>query len=425
MRKFILLIGMAIYLPLSVISQCSVGGNGIASATNQIIIDGDMEDWNLLLSDPDNNTYDPSPDLDAPIADAGRDFWRFTFTEDLQNLSLYFQREGSSNNAIDLVYYLDVNNDNQMTLNEPVVVINWSGSNGNASARIYNYIPAESNNTMTGDGENMPGSLQPRTTSIATGKGAADGKSMEIKIAFSYLFTPGSEDPANQLAYGKPFKFHISAINGSVASVPGANSINDNFGGCFSGEIAAVVPLPLTLLEFSGSAEQGKAKLKWTVGDNETGDYFKLEKSADGINFREAATIFTSDAIGQAQYNFSEQLKEQVTYYRLQMINKNASRSYSKIIMLRNNHSSSANSLVLLSNPITSHLSFTYKTNSTGLHYIHIYNQAGIKVWSTQRSFYAGENAVSLPLDQKINAGFYILEVVNENERASTKLIKK
>jgi hypothetical protein len=240
----LLSISACILFPVEqVISQnCNYasGGNGIASASAAAItIDGNMADWAPYLNDPDNNSYDntSSIDLDAPISDAGRDLARFTFTEDANNLYIYLQRAGSTNNSVDMIFYADIDNDGSMELNEPVIHINWSGSNGNVSVSSNNYIPSLTSllNSITAnlDGSSLWGSLLYRSNIGQTGKGSVDGKSVEIKIPFAQLTQLGIlGNVINQLSFGQDFKFHVSTINGNISSIPGLNSINDNFGGC-------------------------------------------------------------------------------------------------------------------------------------------------------------------------------------------------
>lgn len=221
-------------------SQCSVGGNGVV-VTSNITIDGNMSDWTTTLNDPDNITYDNTPDTDAPISDVGRDFTRFAFTENISSLFLYFQRAGSVNNSVDLLFYLDVNNNGLMETNEPVVAISWSGSNGNAQVDIYNYHQSSpSGDVVSGDGAKMPGTLSLRTRLGYLGKGSSNGVSLEVALPFTELYKAGTTSNTDSLATTEQFKFHISSINGSVGSVPGSNSINDNFGGCFSGFVSTL-----------------------------------------------------------------------------------------------------------------------------------------------------------------------------------------
>lgn len=179
-----------------VISQnCNytVGGNGLATAISAPVIDGNMSDWAPYLSDADNNSYDNTNaiDLDWPISDAGRDLTRLTFTEDANNLFLYIQRAGSSNNKVDIIFYADINNNGMMELNEPVIHLDWSGSNGTVNVSSLNYIPSAVSilNSITSnlDGSDLGGTLLSRSSIGETGKGSADGTSMEVKIPFASL----------------------------------------------------------------------------------------------------------------------------------------------------------------------------------------------------------------------------------------------
>src|SRR5688572_15345113 len=171
-------------------SQCNYtsGGNGSStSITTPMTMDGFMSDWMSYLNDPDNNSYDNTAgiDLDAPISDAGRDLVRFAFTEDASNLYIFLERAGSTSNSVDIIFYVDINNNDIMDYREPVYHINWSGSNGNVSVDVKDYNPSllgDLLNTLSLnlDGAKLMGSLTNRGNSgpgSSSGKGSADGKS--------------------------------------------------------------------------------------------------------------------------------------------------------------------------------------------------------------------------------------------------------
>ena len=96
-----------------------------------------------------------------------------------------------------------------------------------------------------------------------------DGKAIEIKLPFAKITQLNILNQViNQLTFGQDFKFHVSTINGGVGSVPGLNSINDNFGGCLRAPVAV---LPVHLISFQGNMNKNnKVTLNWTVADNET-----------------------------------------------------------------------------------------------------------------------------------------------------------
>src|SRR5687767_8587524 len=102
--------------------NCNGTNYPAAGAPTALNMDGNMSDWQGYLNHLGNTAYDNTLgiDLDAPIADNGRNLHRFAFTEDAQNLYIYLERVGSSSNSVDIVFYMDINNNDIMDSREPV-----------------------------------------------------------------------------------------------------------------------------------------------------------------------------------------------------------------------------------------------------------------------------------------------------------------
>ena len=121
-----------------------------------------------------------------------------------------------------------------------------------------------------------------------------------------------------------------------------------NTGGCPVAEI----PLPIKLLSFQGAVVNGKAQLNWLVDDNHTGDRFQIEKSNDGKNFSVNSVLFTTTKIGTETYTYTENAKlEGGAYYRIKIINKDNSVSYSKIVFLKNTTGNTTEEIYFTSKP--------------------------------------------------------------------------
>jgi hypothetical protein len=254
-------------------------------------------------------------------------------------------------------------------------------------------------------------------------QGAPDGISLEAKIPFSVLTQLNSSGAViNQLTPGQNFKFHVSTINGNVYSVPGLNSINDNFGGCLVAPPVFII-LPIKLLSFQGSLTNNKAQLQWSVAENENGNYFEVQKSVDGKNFTSIGLVFTSNET-ETKYAFKEGSDLVGTsYYRLKIVNKDRSVVYSKIVVLRNENPIVGNSLVVLHNQ-GSAVTLNYTASKAGVYKINIYSMSGAKLFASGISMQSGFNAASLNVDGLISGGVYVLELVNGTDRNSTKFIK-
>lgn len=426
-------------LQQSAFSQCNYtsGGNGSStSITNPINMDGIMSDWASYLNDPDNNSYDNTLgiDLDAPIADAGRDLVRFTFTEDASNLYIFLERAGSTANAVDIVFYVDINNNDIMDYREPVYHINWSGSNGNVSVAVKDYNPSilgilQNTLSLNLDGAKLMGTLSQRGNSgpgSSSGKGSADGKSVEVKIPFTQITQLNSSgEVINQLNFGNDFRFHVSTINGDVASVPGVNSINDNFGGCLRAPAASGV-LPVHLVSFQGNMNKNnKVSLQWKVADNQTASHFEVQRSSNGRDFTTIGVVFASEKTDVENYMFYETVNStDKVMYRLIMIDKQQDASYSKILVFQNKSTSNANLIKIFSNPVNDKLTFSYTSSITQPVDVKIYDMSGRIQLNQKITSYEGSNMVSLPLSSTFKSGFYVVEVNDGTEPQMAKFIK-
>ena len=432
---------MIVAYPLSSTAQCSfpIGGDGSSiSISNSIIIDGNMSDWSIFFNDPDNNTFDNTSgsDLDAPVADAGRDLTKFAFTEDANFLYIYLERAGSTNNATDILFYVDINNNDMMDLKEPVFHISWSGANGNAAIDVYDYNPYLLNSTydqlsLNLDGKRLMGTLTKRSNSDTgnandgcIGAGSANGLAIELKFPFEKITQLNLLNQViNQLSFGQDFRFHVSTINGSIGSVPGSNSINDNFGGCLK---APVFTLPVHLINFQGNVNKNnKIMLKWTVADNETAYSFEIERSIDGRDFKTTGIVFASEKRGTENYAFYDNINENdKVMYRLKMIDKNFSVNYSRILIFTTK-SVTGNNIKIIGNPVNDKLVLSFTAANSEPATIKIYDVNGKNIMSSYINSYEGNNTISLTVSSHLTSGMYVVEVNNGTERLVGKFFKQ
>ncbi|MBA2500126.1 MAG: T9SS type A sorting domain-containing protein [Chitinophagaceae bacterium] len=193
-----------------------------------------------------------------------------------------------------------------------------------------------------------------------------------------------------------------------------------HLGGC---EIAPII-LPIKLTAFSGNMINGNVNLDWSVTENETGDYFEVEKSDNGSKFIKAATVSVTNTYGSANYSTSVIAEAgNVNYYRLKVINKDGTTSYSKVLSFRNQNGSNT-TLKVLQNPIVNGLSFNYQTEANGVYQVSLVSANGLRVLSTPMNLQKGTNLVSLNVNSSLPNGIYILEVAKGTERSIIKIIK-
>ncbi len=225
--------------------------------------------------------------------------------------------------------------------------------------------------------------------------------------------------PTPEEILGKDFQLALT-LNSTTNSSSKVLNI-DNFR---TNAINSSIPLPITLLSFQGSLSKNEAQLQWNVADNHTGDFFEVEKSNDGKNFSTAAVIATTQVQGNASYQYKESAQTS-TYYRLKIVNKDRSVSYSKVLLMKAHTQGSSNAVTLLQNPVQQTLAFSFTSSTASVNEIAIYNLVGAKVHVEKMMVQKGNNTVTLKLANNLTSGTYILEVKNNLERTTTKFIKQ
>ncbi len=110
--------------------------------------------------------------------------------------------------------------------------------------------------------------------------------------------------------------------------------LTNKLGTFFFGSAESV--LPVELLKFNGENQANKVLLSWSTENEINLQSFLIEKSLDGINFNYCSSIDALNTPGIHEYKtFDNGWYNEVIYYRLKMIDKSGTYSYSKIITIR------------------------------------------------------------------------------------------
>lgn len=93
--------------------------------------------------------------------------------------------------------------------------------------------------------------------------------------------------------------------------------------------------LPVTITSFSAAQKNNAVQLNWSTVNEINNDYFSIERSSDNKNFTGIGTVYSQQAAGdgQQQYSFTDDHPLTGTsYYRLKQVDKDGKFTYSKII---------------------------------------------------------------------------------------------
>ncbi len=175
-----------------------------------------------------------------------------------------------------------------------------------------------------------------------------------------------------------------------------------------------VAPLPVTLLSFNviASAAKQSESINWETASEINTSHFNIQRSEDGSTFY---TIGTVKAKGPSTYNFNDPLTTHdsrftTLYYRLEIVDKNNSKTYSEIrsVFLTNNDSR----YTISPNPAKDFISI----NAQNIKEVKITDASGrLVIKSTKTN-------IDISTLQK---GVYFLEIITNNCNEVKKFIKQ
>jgi hypothetical protein len=184
-------------------------------------------------------------------------------------------------------------------------------------------------------------------------------------------------------------------------------------------------PLPVKLMQFTGSVDNEKVQLQWKVSSNETGSHFEIQKSANGTDFTAQALLFTTDKAGEEVYRFTDEAPAAGSvYYRLKIVDKDHFSTYSNVVFF-NAKAKELSSLRLLQNPVRSDIGFHYTAAENTVVDVTVYSFAGVKIISQKQSLQKGVNSLHISLGNMLPKGMYLLELREGNSRQVVRFIKE
>lgn len=204
-----------------------------------------------------------------------------------------------------------------------------------------------------------------------------------------------------------------SSAGSLITSGPVTNFSPFNFGSA-----TALNPLPISLKSFHCSLlDKNHVDLIWITSSEHNTDFFSIESSSDGINFKQEGRV---NAAGESQrelkYNYTDTREESVgIYYRLKQVNLDKTFTYSPLCYIGEN---SDPAIKVYPNPATDQLNVEYNPLLGTPQNLKFKNTLGTDVPCTI-SAYDGKMILNT---SELKAGIYFLEFVLQDKKAVTKV---
>ncbi len=187
------------------------------------------------------------------------------------------------------------------------------------------------------------------------------------------------------------------------------------------------VILPITLLHFTGTAQNKKAQLYWQTANEGNSSYFEIQRSDDGKNFEPVATVTAKGNITNNDYQTTDDLfflNYNIIYYRIKMVDINGGFKYSSSVIIK--AAGAVKSYIKAwPLPFSGNLNVAYNSEDGRPVKIVLRSINGGEIMSITGNAKKGTNTISIYQAQTIPAGTYLLTIGNGTKAETIKVIKQ
>ena len=186
----------------------------------------------------------------------------------------------------------------------------------------------------------------------------------------------------------------------------------------------AQTPLPLTLLHIAASVVQNTVQVNWQTAQENNTSHFMVERSMDSRDFSSIGSVAAAGNRSSINdYSFTDhQPLAGVNYYRLKMVDKDGSFTYSTVVkavlpIIKNN-------ITVFPNPVSDIATLTIPSEINVLVNLSLYDGRGELMSVRQVRLVPGNNSVMLNM-RTYAAGTYTVMVSSATETKKIRMMKE
>jgi beta-propeller repeat-containing protein len=178
-------------------------------------------------------------------------------------------------------------------------------------------------------------------------------------------------------------------------------------------------PLPVEIVSFSGINEGSKNNLEWVTASEINNDYFSIERSENGSNFKNIGDVNGSgNSTQMTHYSFiDENPLPGVNYYRLKQVDFNNQFKYSQAIAIRINREGFHCNLYR----DVSSGNYIFTCTNSANYYAQLYSMEG----KVLKHFNFNDEASTVINLSEFNKGLYVLKITNAEDSQNFKLVNE
>lgn len=181
--------------------------------------------------------------------------------------------------------------------------------------------------------------------------------------------------------------------------------------------IGSSVVLPVTFISFSGLIDNNTSILKWTVGDESNVLNYVLEKTTNGFNYYEVATV---NAVRATNYSAIDNNPDKGdNFYRIKVVDNDGKIAYSSVLKLY--YGKAVGALQVYPMPASDKINIRMSAMEKGTYNMSLTDVNGRVVMLTKLNYNVADIPVCLPAN--IKAGVYILKLNDGSQNWIQKVI--
>jgi hypothetical protein len=189
-------------------------------------------------------------------------------------------------------------------------------------------------------------------------------------------------------------------------------------------------PLPVKLMTFTASNNDGDVDLFWITASEENNKGFVVERSADGKSFEETAFVKGAGYSSEVQKYILTDAKafeiahSNTLYYRLKQLDYNGEYTYSEVVVV-SNETKTMDGVSVYPNPFEGSYNVTVSARTENTATIEMMDLHGKQVMVHTAAVVKGTNTIPMDNISALPQGIYFVKVSMNGESHVLKLIKR
>lgn len=217
-----------------------------------------------------------------------------------------------------------------------------------------------------------------------------------------------------------------SASGGCAATAGTTTGATSGIGGAGGTSYCTSAVLPIELLSFYAQMSKNGVYLTWITASERNNDYFTLEKTTDGNDYREVVRLKgAGNSSSTRYYSYTDdQPFSGISYYRLKQTDYDGAVSYSNVAMVKYIAIMHNLNIHLYPNPVTTLLALQCYTKTAERVQIRMFDFTGNMLSSRTEELELGENTFTFNAED-LSPGLYFMQVTDGTETVYKKFLKQ